>query len=182
VADVVALRTDRVDLVEEEDARRGTAGTLKRFVQRLFALAHPHAQHFLDSDGDESGADLSSRRASNMRLAAPRWAVEKDPAPRSLPVGGEQLRLRERVDYLHANLFLHVVHAADVLERDAWALGGERLVVLVAVVLVLEVVRACWHRDPLARGERGGQVRIRRRRAELYRPRVPLPRLDIGPR
>jgi hypothetical protein len=56
VTDVVPLRTDRVDLVEKENAGCGAAGTIKRFVQRLLALTHPHGQHFLDSDGDESGS------------------------------------------------------------------------------------------------------------------------------
>jgi hypothetical protein len=117
-ADVASLRTEGVDLVEEQHARRRAARPLEGVMQLLLAFTEVHPEHLVDADRDELGVDLAGRRTGEIRLAAPGRAVEEDPAAGLLAVRAEELRLGERVDDLHTDLVLQLFHAADVGERD----------------------------------------------------------------
>ncbi len=63
-----------------------------------------------------------------MGLAAARRPVQEDAAADLLAVRGEDLRVSERVDDLHADLVLHAVHPADVLEVHGRLLQQQILV------------------------------------------------------
>jgi hypothetical protein len=111
---------------------------------------------------------------ANVRLAAAGRPEEEDASARGLAVRLEEVGLRERMDDLHPNLVLDVLHAADVGEGNSRSLGRERLDV------VLEIRVMCRDRHALGRlagGERGGKFRVRERRIELDRACIALPRL-----
>jgi hypothetical protein len=152
-------------------------------VQLLLALPEPHAEHVLDADGDEAGLDLTGGRAREVRLPAPGRAVQEESSARLLAVHREELRLRQRVDDLHPDLVLDLLHAADVSEAHLRALEHLADRSVCGLVLVREAFGArlpvgaesylLGHGDSEAVGELGvAEVGVRGDRV-----RVPLPRL-----
>src|SRR5438270_2754174 len=116
---VGAVGGERIDLVEEQDARPVASRLFEPLVQIALAAADPHVEDVANADGQERGADLASRSAGEMRFAAARWTVQQNSAPDLFPIRRVQLRMRERMNDFHPNLILDRLHAADVLEADS---------------------------------------------------------------
>mmetsp|Transcript_9838 Transcript_9838/g.25932 ORF Transcript_9838/g.25932 Transcript_9838/m.25932 type:complete len:320 (+) Transcript_9838:136-1095(+) len=68
---------DRVDLVEEEDARRRSTRLVEELAHVGFGLAEPHGEELGPLDGDEVGLALVRHRLGHQRLAAAGRAVHE---------------------------------------------------------------------------------------------------------
>jgi hypothetical protein len=94
---------------------------LENLVQVALALANPHVEHVGNAHGDEAGLHFTRRRARQVRLAAARRAVHQNAAAGLLAIGLVNLRVRQRVNDLEADLFFDVLHASDVGKADTRA-------------------------------------------------------------
>src|SRR5687768_9856964 len=72
----------------------------------------------MNADGDEVGLDLAGGRPSEQRLAATGRPVKQDAAADLLPVSAEELRVGQRMNDLHPDLFLDRFHSADIAESQ----------------------------------------------------------------
>ena len=115
--ELAALLAERVDLVEEQHARRVRARPLEHLVEVLLALPEPHVEHFVEPDRVEAGVELTGDRTREERLAASGRAVEQQAAAQRLAVHLPQLRVAHRREERELDLALDVVEAADVGER-----------------------------------------------------------------
>ena len=122
VAQVAALLAERVELVEEEHARRGAARRLERVVELALGLAEPHVEHVAEAEREEARAQLARDRAGEERLAAAGRAVEQQAAAQRLAVVGAQLGVAQRRQERGVQARLDLLEAADVVERDPRAL------------------------------------------------------------
>jgi len=109
-----ALLAERVDLVEEQHARRAAAHQLEDVVQVALALAGVHVEHVGEPDGKETRAVLARDRPRQERLAATRRSVEEQPAAQALAIGLAQLGMAHRAEEGELEALLDLLHAADV--------------------------------------------------------------------
>merc|ERR1719488_452295 len=115
---------DRVELVEEEDARRGAARLLEELAHVRLGLAEPHREELGPLDRDEVGLALVGDGLGEERLAAARRAVEEHALRRRHP---ELLELVGELDgVLHRllQLALDALEAANVVPRHVGHLDG----------------------------------------------------------
>src|ERR1700730_16940173 len=70
------LRCDRIDRVEEEDARRGASGLLENFTQRPLGFAQPLRVQLRTINGDERNLLLARERPRHGSLSSTRWSDE----------------------------------------------------------------------------------------------------------
>jgi hypothetical protein len=159
-AQLAALLAERVDLVEEDHARRAAARGLEDRVQPRFALAEPHVEHVVEADREERRTELARDRAREERLAAAWRAVEQQPAAQRLAVQRAQLGVAQRAEERELEPLAHARHAGDVRERHAGAgrREAERLHEVVGILVVVFAVVAAGV-QPLRRRRRG---RLRR--------------------
>ncbi len=127
VAHVGAIGAQRVHLVEEEHAGRLLTGHLEERVEIALALSDVHIQHVVEAHGEETGLHLTGGGPRQVRLAAAGRPVHEDAAAGPLAVGLVELGMAERVDDLHADLFLQRRHPADVVESERRALDPARI-------------------------------------------------------
>ena len=69
-----AVAPDRVDLVDEHDARRVPLGLFEEIANPGRADAHEHLDELAAADGEEGNAGLPRNRPGQQRLARPRRA------------------------------------------------------------------------------------------------------------
>ncbi len=118
-AKVGALVADRVDLVEEEHARRIAASGVEDRPQLALALADVHVEHVDQADGIEPGAELPGNGAGDERLAAARRPVEQQAAAQALAVQPAQLGVAHRHQERALEPLLDLLHTGDVSQPDA---------------------------------------------------------------
>ena len=113
-----ATATNRIDLVEEDDA----GGVFLRLLEEVADAARAHADEHLDEvrarDREEGGIGLASNRLGEHRLAAAGRAREQHAARDSAAQARELLGVLEELDDL-ADFLLGFLDAGHVLERDA---------------------------------------------------------------
>mmetsp|Transcript_22949 Transcript_22949/g.54586 ORF Transcript_22949/g.54586 Transcript_22949/m.54586 type:complete len:636 (-) Transcript_22949:718-2625(-) len=118
------LLGDRVDLVEEQDARRRAARLVKKLAHVLLALAKPHGEELGALDRDEVGLDLVGDGLRHEGLAAARRSVEQHPlgGRHTIPLVlcGELERVLQRLDHLT----LDVEQAAHIRPAHIGDLDG----------------------------------------------------------
>ena len=86
VSDLRALLSQRVDLVEEQDAGRCPPGRLEQVPQVAFGLSQVHVEHVCQRDRQEAGAQLTGDGSRDEGLAAAGRAVQHQPATQALAV------------------------------------------------------------------------------------------------
>ena len=92
------------------------ARLLEQAVQIPFAVADPHVQHVIDPHRNEPRLDFTGSGAGQPGFAATRRAVHQNPAANRFSISLVKLRMRQRMNYLEANFFFDLFHAAHVLE------------------------------------------------------------------
>ncbi len=121
-----AMATDRVDLVDEDDAGRILLRLLEHVADAARADADEHLDEVRAGDGEERNVGLAGDGAGEQRLAGA-GRPDEEHAARDAPAEPlELLRVAQELDDL-LEVFLGLVDAGDVLEGDA-AMGlGEEL-------------------------------------------------------
>ena len=117
-AHVRAASSERVGLVEEDDARCRPTGLLEELVQVLLAFPEPHAEHVFEPHPEKGRAQLACRRARHVCLSTPGRPVQEYASPGALSVRGVELGMLKGVDDLEADLLFDILHPADLCERD----------------------------------------------------------------
>ena len=111
-----ALAPDRVDLVDEDDARRVALGLVEQVADARGADADEHLDELGARDREERHARLAGDGAGEERLAGARRAHEEHAARDPRAEGVELLRELQELDDL-LELGLGLVDAGDVIER-----------------------------------------------------------------
>src|SRR5207247_6617749 len=107
---------DRVDLVQEEDARGRAARLLEDVVEVLLADPDEGVEDLLDAHVREREPTLRGRRPGEERLATARRAVEKHAAAGLPAVALVQIGPLEREDDRTVDGLLDILEAAHVRE------------------------------------------------------------------
>jgi hypothetical protein len=156
-AHVRAASSERVDLVEEEDAGCRPTRLLEELVQVLLALPEPHGEHILEPHPEKRRAQLPGCRARDVCLAAPRRPVQEHASACALAVRGVELGMLKGVDDLEADLLFDVLHSAYVCEGDYGAVRidrGRR------TRLLVDLLHRAFRRDQQIRELGIGELRI----------------------
>ena len=101
-------------------------GILEKLVQLLLAVSHPHIQHIIDADADESRSNLARCGPCNMRLAATGGAIHQDSATDRFSIRSKHLAMLHRIDDLHADFFFERIHPSHGGKVDRRSLEGIR--------------------------------------------------------
>ena len=112
-----ALAADRVDLVDEDDARRVALGLVEQVADAAGADADEHLDELRAGDAEERHAGLTGDGAGHQRLAGAGRADQQDAARDAGAERVELLRVLEELDDF-LELRLGLVHAGHVVERD----------------------------------------------------------------
>ena len=116
--DLVAAGGDRIELVDEDHARRVLLGLLELLPKLLLALSVVLRDDLRALDADEVGASLVGHRLGDEGLARSRRAVEQHPFRRGDREPVEQLRMLQRqFDHLADPTEL-LLEAPDILVGD----------------------------------------------------------------
>ena len=119
--DLAALGRDRIDLVDEDDRRRGLRRSLENLAQPPLALAIGRAHDFGPVDQEELGRAFIRDRARQQGLAGAGRAVQQHALGRIDAEPLEQLGMAQRqLDHL-AQRVDRVAHAAQVVIGDVGA-------------------------------------------------------------
>src|SRR6267143_5681195 len=110
--DLVPLRSDAVQFVDEDDARRVLFGLLEDVAEVLFALAVELRHDLRSGDRLEVRVRLRGDRLREEGLAGPRRSVEEHTFRGFDPESFKQLRVTQRE-------FDHLPHLADLLAEPA---------------------------------------------------------------
>jgi hypothetical protein len=118
-----ALAADRVELVDEDDRRRGLLGLLEEVAHARGADADDRLDELRGRDREERGLGLAGDRARQQRLAGAGRAVEqhaaRDPRAQALVALGVAQEIHDLDE-----LVLGLVDAGDVVEGHARLLIG----------------------------------------------------------
>src|SRR6185295_12090152 len=156
-----AMTADRVDLVDEDDARRVLLALLEQVAHARRADADEHLDEVGAADREERHVRLARDRARQQRLAGSRWAHQqnalRDPSAELL----ELLRFLEELDDF-LQLVFRFVDASDVLERDLLLRAGGQLRLALAERerFVAAALHLAHEEDPEADDEEEGSPRI----------------------
>ena len=112
-----ALAADRVDLVDEDDARRVALGLVEQVADAAGADADEHLDELRAGDAEERHAGLTGDGAGHQRLAGAGRPDQQDAARDARAERVELLRVLEELDDF-LELRLGLVHAGHVVERD----------------------------------------------------------------
>ena len=121
-----AMATDRVDLVDEDDARRVLLALLEQVANAARADADEHLDEVRAADREERHAGLARDRAREQRLAGARRAHHQHALRDPTAEAGELLRILQERDDLF-DLVLGFLDAGDVFERHAVLVIAEQL-------------------------------------------------------
>ena len=152
------LAADRVDLVDEDDARRVALGLVEQVADAAGADADEHLDELGAGDAEERHARLARDRASHQRLAGARRADEQHAARDARAERVELLRvLQELDDFLELGLGL--VHAGHVVERDDGLVAEEHPGAALAEAegLVIGALGLSHHEEDEAADDEEGQ-------------------------
>ena len=105
---------DRVQFIEEDDARRDLLRLLEDHADRLLALPDPLRHDLGSLDGNEVRLRFRRDRLRQERLAGARRAIEEDAARRADPHAFERIRVLEGHLDGFAEFHLHFLEATDV--------------------------------------------------------------------
>ena len=111
-----ALAADRVDLVDEHDARAVALGLVEEVAHAAGADAHEHLHELGAADAEEGHAGLARDRAREERLAGAGRPDEEHAARDARPERVELLGVLEELDDL-LELHLGLIDAGHVRER-----------------------------------------------------------------
>src|SRR6059036_3535745 len=112
------LRSNRVEFIDEQDARSVLLGLLELLAEALLALSVVLRHDLRALDRIEICAGFVGHRLCDERLAGAGRPVQEDPLRRIDPEALEQLRvLQGELDHL-ADLHQLLLESADVLVRD----------------------------------------------------------------
>src|SRR5262249_27638478 len=111
-----AMASDRVDLVDEDDARRILLALFEEVAHARSADAHEHLDEVRAADRKEGNVGLACDGAREQRLAGSGRSHQKDAFRNPSAQLLEFLGLLEEFDDL-LKFFLRLVDAGDVLER-----------------------------------------------------------------
>ena len=114
--DGAAGPAQRVQLVDEDDARRRLARLLEQVAHAGGADADEHLDELGAVGGEERHARLAGHRAGQQRLAGARRADQQDAARDVRAQPGELVRPLQEIDDL-VQFVLRLVDAGDVVER-----------------------------------------------------------------
>ncbi len=113
-----AMAPDRIDFVDEDDARRVLLGLLEHVADAAGADADEHLDEIRTGDGEEGDVRFARDGARRQRLAGAGRADEKHAARNAAAELLELLRIAQELDDL-LQIFLGLVDARHVLEGDA---------------------------------------------------------------
>ena len=120
---VAAARTaDRVELVDEDDARGVTARVLEQLADARGADAGVHLDEIGSAREEKRHLGFAGDRPREQRLAGARRADEQHALGNAPADGREAFRLAQEVDDL-LHFFLRFVHAGDIREGHRRRLG-----------------------------------------------------------
>ena len=122
-----AIAADRVELVDEDDARLVAARLLEQLAHARRADARVHLDEVGSADGDEGHARFAGHRPRQQRLARSRRSHQEDAARNAAADRFEALRLLEELDDF-ADLVLRLVDAGHIGKRhvDELRIDGAR--------------------------------------------------------
>ncbi len=121
-----AMATDRVDLVDEDDAGRVLLRLLEHVAHARRADADEHLDEVGTGDREEGNVRLAGDGTREQRLAGTGRADQQH-ATRDAPAEPlELLRVAQELDDL-LEIFLRFIDAGDVFERDAAVRLGQQL-------------------------------------------------------
>ena len=112
-----ALAADRVDLVDEDDARRVALGLVEQVADAAGADADEHLDELGAGDAEERHAGLTGDGACHQRLAGAGRPDQQDAARDAGAERVELLRVLEELDDF-LELRLGLIDAGHVVERD----------------------------------------------------------------
>ena len=128
--DLPALRRDRIDLVDEDDRRRGFRRLLEDFAQVPLALAIGRAHDLRPVDQEEFGGAFVGHRARQQSLAGAGRPVQQHALGRIDAEPLEQLGVAKRqLDHL-AQRVDRVAHPAEIVIGDVRAALAVLLLIL----------------------------------------------------
>ena len=163
-----AMTADGVDLVDEDDAGRVLLALLEQVAHARGADADEHLDEVGAADREERHVGLAGDGAREQRLAGSRGAHQQHALRNAAAELLELLRLLEELDDL-LELFLRLVDAGDVLERDLLLRARRQLRLALAERqrLVAAALHLAHEEDPEAdhQQERRPGVEQRRPRA-----------------
>src|SRR5687768_10678642 len=110
------MPSDRVDLIDEDDAGGVLLALFEEVTYARRADADKHFHEIRAADGEEGDIGFASNRACHQRLAGSRRAHEEHALRDSTAELLELLWLTEKIDDL-LKLVLRFIDAGDVLER-----------------------------------------------------------------
>ena len=113
-----AMATDRVDLVNEDDAGRVLLGLFEHVAHAARAHAHEHFHEVRARDGEEGHIGLARNRPGGQGLAGARRANEQHAARNAPAKSLEFLGIAQEFDNL-LQILLGLVHARHLIEGDA---------------------------------------------------------------
>ena len=124
LAHIAAAGAEGVDFIEEQDARLMIPRLFEHLVEIAFALANPHVENIVDANGHEARSNFTRGGAGQICFAATRRAIHQNAAADGFAVSLIKVRMGERMDDLHPDFLLELLHAADILKLDLGALDG----------------------------------------------------------
>ena len=181
-----AMAADRVDFVDEDDARRVLLGLLEHVAHAAGADADEHLDEVGAGDGEERHVGLAGDRAREQRLAGAGRADQQHAARNASAEPLELAGIAQELDDL-LQVLLGLVDAGDVLEGDAAVRLGQKLGARLAEAerLAARPLHLPRQEDPHAdqRDERQPrhQQRHEPRHVVLLRPRGDLHALAVEP-
>ena len=119
-----AAATDRIDLIEEDDAGRVLAGTLEEIADPGGADPDVHLDEVAAGDAEVGNPRLPRDRAGEKGLPGSRRSDEEHPAGDASAESGEAAGIAEELDDL-LDLRPRLLDPRDVVEGDLGKLGGE---------------------------------------------------------
>jgi hypothetical protein len=112
------MASDRVDLVDEDDAGRVLLRLLEHVAHARGTDADEHLDEVGAGDREERHIRLAGDGAGEQRLAGAGWADEQRAARNSASETLELLRITQKL-YDLLQVVLGLVHAGDILKRHA---------------------------------------------------------------
>ena len=119
------MAADRVDLVDEHDARRVLLRLLEHVADTAGAHAHEHLDEVGARDGEEGHVGLAGDRARQQRLAGAGRADQQHALGDAAADGLELLRILEELHDL-LEFLLRLVDAGHLVEGDPAVLLGQQ--------------------------------------------------------
>ena len=175
-----AMTTDRVDLVDEDDARRVRLALLEQVAHAARADAHEHLDEVGTRHREERTAGFTGDRLGEQRLAGARRTDEQRALRQTSAELRELLRVLQELDDL-LQLDLGFVAAGDVGEGDLGRVAREQLRLRLAERERLGAagLHLPEQEDPEADQQQQRQV-VQQERAERWTRRLRLDANTLG--